>query len=91
MNDIDLSFITVGFIGNKLRKTRKSKGITLKKVTDDIGLSTATLHRIEDGSYTYNIDSLIRYASYLGYDFTIYKRGNTLSEERESDNEVTDE
>lgn len=54
-----------------LRELRKSRGMTLAQIADELGVSTPTYHRWESGKFKPNVDSLIRIAEKLRVNVSI--------------------
>ena len=81
MNNIDV-YIEDKFIRTRLMNIRKSKGYTQKQISEMSGLSTFTISNIEHGDNSYNLRSLIRYASALGYEINIDKKVSDNDTER---------
>ncbi len=53
-------------IGNVIRTSRKSQGLTRKKLCDLSGVSYSTLNKIETGSLSVRLDIVTRVAGSLG-------------------------
>lgn len=57
--------LTIGQLGGELRRRRKDTGISLRELEQDIGISAATLSRIERGSVP-DVSIIEKLASWLG-------------------------
>jgi phage repressor protein C with HTH and peptisase S24 domain len=55
-------------MANQIRKIRRSKEITIEKLSELTGISTSQLSRIESGSRGLNLESLIKIAHALNVD-----------------------
>ena len=56
------------FIGSDIRKIRESKGITRKKIAENIFISEETIRRIEKGDNDPRISTLVPICNYIGVD-----------------------
>lgn len=52
-------------IGNRVRKLRKSRGLTLEKLADELHCSCSHISQAERGSRSYSIDLLIDMAEFF--------------------------
>lgn len=85
-NDIDLEIMD-RMIRMQLQNARKSAGLSQIELSNISGMSKMTIYRIEnDYDYTPTLQSIIKYANSLGYDFTITK---SLLVRKENNNETT--
>lgn len=55
-------------IGEKIRKLRKIRGITLKKMAEDTGMSYSYLSELENNKHSVTIDNLQKLAMYFQID-----------------------
>ncbi|KMO28553.1 helix-turn-helix domain-containing protein [Methylobacterium aquaticum] len=53
-------------IGDRIRTARKRKGVTLRDVATEMGISVATLQQAETGASTLSVQRLADVASVLG-------------------------
>ncbi|WP_148554210.1 helix-turn-helix domain-containing protein [Paenibacillus polymyxa] len=58
-----MGMITIS--GMKLRKLRKSKGMTIKELADELGLSSSTVGMYERGERSPNVKTLYRLAHFF--------------------------
>lgn len=72
-----------GFLRDKLRKARKSKGLTQQEAAALAGISTSTVSCIESGNGDYMSSSLLKYADALGYEVSIHKKGGPIVDTEE--------
>lgn len=76
-------------MGNYLSGIRESKGITKYRVAKSMGLTFEVINAIEEGSKSYTIDSLLKYASgvgvYLFFGDKAGKDGSLLDEQHMMD------
>lgn len=56
---------------NQLKDLRKSKKIKTTELCEAIGISRAALWRIENYKTSTNIDTIFKYADYLGFKLTL--------------------
>jgi len=57
--------------GLKLRNLRKERGLTMQNISDDIGISKATISKIEAGKINFGIDTVGVLCSYYGVKLSI--------------------
>ncbi|CAN7743994.1 helix-turn-helix transcriptional regulator [Variovorax sp. LjRoot290] len=63
-------------IGQALRAARKQRGLTLQKVADDLGMSIATISRLERGDLDdIGVRRLLRVAEYVGMQVLVRSAG----------------
>ncbi|MBO9512518.1 MAG: helix-turn-helix transcriptional regulator [Variovorax sp.] len=63
-------------IGQALRVARKRRGLTLQKVADDLGMSIATISRLERGDQDeIGVRRLLRVAEYVGMQLLVRPAG----------------
>ena len=63
-------------IGQALRTARKQRGLTLQKVADDLGMSIATISRLERGNLDdIGVRRLLRVAEYVGLQVLVRPAG----------------
>ena len=63
-------------IGQELRAARKQRGLTLQKVADDLGMSIATISRLERGDLDdIGARRLLRVAEYVGMQVLVRPAG----------------
>lgn len=63
-------------IGQALRVARKQRGLTLQKVADDLGMSIATISRLERGNLDdIGVRRLLRVAEYVGLQLLVRPAG----------------
>lgn len=69
-------------LGQRLRKIRKGKGLTLKRLSDECGLSVSFISQIEKGNTSATITSLEKIARALGVSmedlFKVPKQGKSV-------------
>ncbi|MDR1453979.1 MAG: XRE family transcriptional regulator [Candidatus Margulisbacteria bacterium] len=53
-------------LGRKIRETREQKGLTLRKLAKDIGVSPSFISQVEQGKASPSVDSLTQIAKNLG-------------------------
>jgi transcriptional regulator with XRE-family HTH domain len=53
-------------IGEKLRELRKSKGLSIRKVSEDTGFSVSFLSKLENGKSSITIKNLLKLLGYYG-------------------------
>jgi transcriptional regulator with XRE-family HTH domain len=59
--------IDAEWLGERLRKTRRKRGLTLQQVAEETGISVATLSRIERGFYgNLKSDTLVTLTDWMG-------------------------
>ncbi len=51
-------------IGSRLKELRKSKNLSMKKVSADLGITETTVSKIEAGKWNFGIDTLNVFAVY---------------------------
>lgn len=56
-----------------LVKERKSKGIKQKQIADFIGISGSLMSRLESGTIHPNLNYVVQFADYLGYELRLLK------------------
>lgn len=81
--------MTLTEIGQALRAARKQRGFTLQKVADDLGMSIATISRLERGDLDdIGVRRLLRVAEYVGLQLLVRPAGfgMTLEEALEDSN-----
>jgi transcriptional regulator with XRE-family HTH domain len=68
--------MTLTEIGQALRAARKQRGFTLQKVADDLGMSIATISRLERGDLDdIGVRRLMRVAEYVGMQLLVRPAG----------------
>lgn len=68
--------MTLTEIGQALRAARKQRGVTLQKVADDLGMSIATISRLERGDLDdIGVRRLLRLAEYVGLQLLVRPAG----------------
>jgi len=68
--------MTLTEIGQALRAARKQRGYTLQKVADDLGMSIATISRLERGDLDdIGVRRLLRVADYVGMQLLVRPAG----------------
>ncbi len=70
-------------IGNKIKVLRQSKGMTLKDLSEEVGLSIGFFSQLERGLTSVAIDCLSKIANVLGVELTYF-----FSSTKESENMV---
>ena len=76
-------------IGENIRKVRKSRRISQEKISQDVGMSRATISQIESGTVQeIGVRKLIRILDYLGLELRVRTAGAppTLDELRKEVN-----
>src|SRR5438045_4695044 len=53
-------------LGRSIRRKREQKGLSLRDVADETGVSASTLSRIENGTGKPDADNIARLAAWLG-------------------------
>jgi len=61
-------------IGNILRGVLKKRGLTYRKVSEDLGIDHASLHRSLKKGGNPEWNTIKKILNYLGYDFKLIKR-----------------
>jgi transcriptional regulator with XRE-family HTH domain len=59
------SGVNTSELGNALRRRREQRGLSLRDVAEDTGVSASTLSRIENGTGQPDADNIARLASWL--------------------------
>jgi transcriptional regulator with XRE-family HTH domain len=68
--------MTLTEIGQALRAARKQRGYTLQKVADDLGMSIATISRLERGDLDdIGVRRLLRVADYVDMQLVVRPAG----------------
>ncbi len=72
--------MTLTEIGQALRDARKLRRLTLQKVADDLGMSIATISRLERGALDdIGVRRLLRVAEYVGLQLLVRPVGFGMS------------
>jgi DNA-binding phage protein len=61
-------------IGNMLREILRKRGLTYRKVSEDLGVDHASLHRSLKNGGNPEWNTVEKILNYLGYDFKLTKR-----------------
>jgi DNA-binding phage protein len=61
-------------IANILREILKKRGLTYRKVAEDLGIDHASLHRSLKNGGNPEWNTIEKILNYLGYDFKLIKR-----------------
>ncbi len=82
-------------IGNKIRKLRKIRGITLEKLAEETGMSYSYLSELENNKHSISISNLQKLAEYFGIDMIHFlekeTRKNALIRKKERNTLSTDD
>ena len=61
-------------IGSDIRKFRERKGYNQDHLASLMGISRATISKIENGKFAFSIDYLAKFAWYLDFDISIFEK-----------------
>lgn len=61
-------------IGGKIRKYRDKKGFSQEHLASIMGISRATISKIENGKFAISIDYLAKFAWHLDFDISIFEK-----------------
>jgi len=61
-------------IGGEIRKYREKKGYSQDRLASLMGISRATISKIENGKFAFSIDYLAKFAWHLDFDITIFEK-----------------
>ena len=61
-------------IGGEIRKYRDKKGFSQNHLATLMGISRATISKIENGKFAFSIDYLAKFAWHLDFDITIFEK-----------------
>jgi len=82
-----------GFLGDKIREVRERKGVTLRTLAEQAGVSESLVSQIERGKVSPSLDTLLALVSSLDLDldwlFRDLKRTKAVSLVRKSERKIT--
>lgn len=61
-------------IGGEIRKYRDQKGFSQEHLATIMGISRATISKIENGKFAFSIDYLAKFAWHLDFDISIFEK-----------------
>ena len=71
-------------VGQAIKKKRKERGITQKKISNDTGMSRSYICDVENGRYMPSLLSFIKIASYLEIDLNFLHKLTEISYKKEA-------
>jgi transcriptional regulator with XRE-family HTH domain len=75
-------------MGSKIKKLRKAKELSLKAVSEKVGLSPSLLSQIENDKVTPSIATLFKIANFLGKKTSFFLDDDDYTEERQVESPV---
>ncbi len=61
-------------ISSEIRKFRVKKGFSQEQLAELMGISRATISKIENGKFAISIDYLSKFAWHLDFDFKLFEK-----------------